>query len=55
MTLADWTERLKTAARAFAATANAETEEALQTAAYGYGYWREQLSKAVRREKRVKP
>jgi hypothetical protein len=52
MTVADWEERLKKAARSFTTNENADTLAELRVAGYGYGHWRHELTKATKREGR---
>jgi hypothetical protein len=50
MTVADWEERLKAAARSFTENENDDTIAELRVAGYGYGHWRDELNKAKKRE-----
>jgi hypothetical protein len=50
MTVADWEERLKQAARSFTNNENTDTLGELRVAGYGYGHWQRELEKAKKRE-----
>jgi hypothetical protein len=50
MTVADWEERLKKAARSFTNDENTDTLAELRVAGYGYGHWQRELEKAKKRE-----
>jgi hypothetical protein len=52
MTLADWEEKLKVAARIFTADECAQTLTELRVASYGHGHWCKELEKAKKREAR---